>query len=182
MLKNLKNELNISIFSSIIYIILGIIIIANPVTTLAVVGYMLAIFSIVIGIAMIIINIGRIKEENNLLLGVLLLLMGTILLIYPGSFGVYISLVVGVWYIASSVTKIKLYANLKDVPGVNFILILIGSILTLILGVMFICTPLLSAVTLTMVSGIMMIIYAIIDIIEVITIKKHLKEIEKAIN
>ena len=181
MLKILKKELNISIITSIIYIILGIVVMCNPETTLDVVGKTIAILSILHGIAIAFINITNLREENTLVFGIISIVMGVILLAYPSSLSILISLGIGIWYIASSVTRIKFAVLLKDVKEVNWILILLGSILTLIIGISFIFTPLSSAVALTTVSGIMMIVYSVIDIFEIIFIKKHIKAIEKVL-
>ena len=181
MLKNVKKELNISIISSLIYIVIGIVIICNPQITVSIVGVSVAILSIVCGAVITIINIANIKEESSLLFGIFAIVMGIALLIYPNSLSILISLGIGILFIASSVTRLKFAVVLKDSKEVNSLIILISSIITLIIGISFIFMPLISAVTLTVVSAIMMIVYAIIDIFEVILIKKNIDKIEKVI-
>ena len=102
MLEIRKKELNLSIVVSIIYAILGFIIVANPVTTLNIVSYTVSISAIIYGIVITIINVANFKEEGNLLFGILLLVMGIALLIYPSSLNILISLGIGIWFIASS--------------------------------------------------------------------------------
>lgn len=179
MLEIAKKELNVSIIASIIYIILGFIIISNPVTTLNIVSITVAISSIVYGIVITIINIADLKEEGNLIFGILLVVMGIALLIYPRSLNVLISLGIGIWFITSSVSRIKFAALLKNAQGVNWIILLISAVITLIIGITFIFAPLTSAVSLTVASGILMIVYSICDIFEVIFIKRNLSKIEK---
>ena len=127
------------------------------------------------------INIKNLKNENTLIFGVLSIMIGIMLLAYPSSLNILISLSVGMWYVVSSATRMKFAVLLRKVPEINWILILIGSALTLIIGLTFIFTPLISAVALTEVSGIMMIVYSIIDIIEILFIKKHIKAVEKVL-
>ena len=181
MLKVLKKELNISIITSIIYIILGIVVISNPEATINVVGKTIAILLMLHGIAIAFLSIRNLREENTLVFGIISIVMGVILLAYPSSLSILVSLGIGIWYIASSVTRIKFAVLFKDVPEMNWILVLIGAILTLIIGISFVFTPLSSAIALTTVSGIMMIVYSVIDILEIIFIKKHIKEIEKTL-
>lgn len=178
MISNLKKELNVSIIASIAYILFGIVVLANPEITLGALGMTLGIFSVIYGIVLSIIGIANIREENSLIIGILLIILGITLLVYPNSLSILISIGVGLWYIVSSVAKIKFSVFLKEIPGTNWLLILIGSILTLFLGITFIFTPQISAVALTQVTGILMIVYSIIDIIEIITVKKHISEIE----
>lgn len=181
MLNIVKKELNISVVASLLYIALGIIVIAFPEQTLTVVSTIIAIFAIIYGIVLTIINIANIKEGRNLLLGVLLIVMGTALIIYPNSLNVLISLGIGIWFISISVSRIRFATFLREVAEINWLVVLISSIITLLIGISFIFTPLASAVALTTISGILMIIYSIVDIFEVIFIKRNIEAIEKVI-
>ena len=181
MLKLFKKELNISMLSSLIYIVLGIVIISKPEETMSIVGKSVAILAIVYGVINTIINIVNIKEESSLLFGVFTIVMGIALLIYPNTLGILLSLGIGIWFIASSVTRLKFAVLLKDVREINWLIVLAGSIITLIIGISFIFTPLASAITLTTVSGVMMIGYSLIDIFEIIFIKRNIKAIEKVL-
>lgn len=181
MLEIMKKELNVSIIASIIYVILGFIIVSNPQTALNIVSYTISISAIIYGIVITVINIANLKEEGNLIFGILLIVMGIALLIYPSSLNVLISLGIGIWFIASSVSRIKFATLLKDVQGINWIIILVSAVITLMIGVSFIFAPLASAVTLTTISGILMIVYSICDIFEIIFIKRNISEIEKAL-
>ena len=147
MLKLFKKELNISMLSSLIYIVLGIVIISKPEETMSIVGKSVAILAIVYGVINTIINIVNIKEESSLLFGVFTIVMGIALLIYPNTLGILLSLGIGIWFIASSVTRLKFAVLL----------------------------------TLTTVSGVMMIGYSLIDIFEIIFIKRNIKAIEKVL-
>ena len=180
-LKIIKKELNISIISSIIYIILGIIIVLNPETTLNIVSTTISVLAIIYGMIMTIINIANIREEGNLIFGILLVVMGIALLIYPNSLNVLISLGIGIWFISSSVSRIKFAVLLKDIKELNWLIVLISAIITLLIGISFIFTPLSSAVALTTASAILMIVYSIIDIFEILFIKKNIKIIEKVL-
>ena len=181
MLDIVKRELNVSIISSIIYIIIGAIIIANPAITLTIVSTSLAVLSIIYGIIITIINIANIRDGGHLIFGVMLIVMGIALFIYPGSLNVLISLGIGIWFITSSVSRIKFAVLVKDADGINWLIILISAIFTLIIGISFIFAPLTSAVALTAASGILMIAYSILDICEVIFIKRNIKAVEKAL-
>lgn len=181
MLQIIRRELNVSIIASLIYLILGVIIVLNPESTLNIVSMSISILSIICGIVISIINIANLKEEGNLILGILLLVMGIALLIYPNSLSVLISLGIGIWFISSSVSRIKFATILKEVEEVNWLIVLVNAIITLIIGISFIFAPLASAVTLTALSGILMIIYAVCDIFEIVFIKRNIKTIENSL-
>ena len=176
-----KKELNVSIVSSIIYIILGIVIVLNPEQTLKSIGIAIAWFSIIFGIIFTIINITKLKKEGSLLFGIILIVIGIALLIYPNSLNLLISLGVGIWFISSSVSRIKVAIMLKNAKEINWLIILIPAIITLTVGLAFVFAPLASAVTLAIITGVLMIVYALIDIFEIVFMKKNIKEIEKVL-
>ena len=178
MLDMLKKELNISIVASIIYIVLGVIVVFNPLTALGVTGMVVSISAIIYGIIITIINIANLKEEGNLSFGILLVVMGIALFIYPNSLNILISLGIGIWFITSSVGRIKFAMRIKEVHDVNWLVILICAIITLIIGISFIFTPLSTAVGVTIFSGISMIVYGIFDISQIIFIKRNLNIIK----
>lgn len=181
MLEIVKKELNISIISSIVYAVLGIVVVANPEVTLAVVSTIVAILSIIYGVIVSIINIANIKEGGNLILGIMLIVLGISLLIYPNSLSILISLGIGIWFISSSVNRIKFAVLLKNVQEINWLIILCSAILTLLIGISFIFIPLASAITLTTIGGILIIVYSVCDIFEVIFIKRKIDVIEKVL-
>lgn len=181
MLRIIKNELSLSIITSIVYFILGIIIIINPGLTIGMISTMISILSIIYGITISIINIVDIKSSENLVLGILLILLGVILLIYPVSLSILISLSIGIWFISSSVNRIKIAILLKGVEGFNWLMVLFSAIITLLVGMTFIFSPLVSAITLTIFGGILMMVYSACNIFEIIIIKKNIKTIEKAL-
>ena len=179
MLDIIKKELNVSIISSIIYIILGIIIILYPLTALTTVSIIIAVLSMIYGVIIAAINISNLKNGGSPIFGIILIFIGVALLMYPRSLNILISLVVGFWFISSSINRIKLAIMVKGNKEVNWIVILLLGIITLLIGISFVFTPLASAVTLAVVSGILMIAYSICDIIEIVFIKKNIKTIQK---
>ena len=176
-----KVILLIAIITSIVYIVLGVIIVSNPETTINIVGTIIAVLAIIYGLIVAIINMAKIKEENSLVIGVILIVMGIALLIYPNSLSILISLGIGIWYITSSITRLRYALLLKGVPEVNWKIVLIGAIITLVIGIIFVFAPLASALALTAFSGIMMIIYSVIDLAEIVLIKKNMKDIEQVL-
>ncbi len=177
----LKKELNISIIASIVYIILGTVITVRPQTTLFVVSTIVAVSALVYGVITTIISIANIKEEGNLTFGILLIVLGIALLIYRDSLNILISLGIGIWFISGSVNRIKLAVRTKDSTEFKWVIIFYSAIVTLLIGISFIFSPLASAINLTTVSGVLMIIYSALDIFEVIFIKRNIRAIEKVL-
>lgn len=181
MLKVIKKELNVSIITSLVYIAIGIIVILNPEKIINIVGTSIAILAILYGVIITIINVRNIKEETSLIFGIFAIVMGVALLIYPSSLSILLSLAIGIWFISSSVTRLKYAIIIKNVPEIKWTIVLVSALLTLMVGISFIFTPLASAVALTAISGVLMIIYSIVDLFEIFFLKKHLKDIEKVL-
>ena len=178
MIDTIKKELNISIISSIVYIILGIIIFKNPETMLHSISIAIALLAIIYGLIMTIINMSKIEDSTNLTFGILLIVVGISLLIYPNSLSILISLIIGIWFISSSVSRLRLAAMIKDTDEFNWKIILIISIITLLIGISFVFTPLASAIALARITGVLMIIYSVCDISEIVFIKKNITAIQ----
>ena len=178
MLKIFKRELNLSIVTSLIFIALGVVIIAYPEKTIDITNMVFAALAIISGAVISIINIANFEEQGNLVFGILLVVIGIALLIYPNSINILIALGLGIWFISSSVNRIRFAVLLKKVQSIKWIKVLVSAIFTLAIGISFVFMPLASTIALTTVSGVLMIIYALIDLFGVFFIKKHMKTIE----
>ncbi len=184
MIKKLKQFVNYSIFSSILFIILGGLMSLFPELSLSVFSYFIAMMGIIFGIYLIILDI---MNRNNLIpidtmiSGILLLIFGILLFMYPGTLNMLIPIVLGIWFIVSGVNQLKISGYIKEVSNSSFILTILCGIISIICGVVFIFNPLTSSSVVTMVSGMFIIIFSISNIVDAIVFKKHIKKIEKEI-
>lgn len=182
MIKKLNNFINSSILVSILFILLGIIMILFPKTSLTIFAYLIAILLIINGIYLIILD-SRMRNLfipiDTFLSGILSTLLGIIQIIYPNTLKIIIPITLGTYFIASSIVKMRLALSLKEFGNSSWMLTLILAILSIICGIILILNPTITSITITLFSGIMMIIYAISDIIDMVLFKKHIKEINK---
>ena len=182
MKKKINYYINLSIITSILFIILGIIVMIFPKTTLGIFTYSISIIAIISGIYFIIFEI---KNKNNILttgfslLGTFLLLLGIIILFHPKSIAILIPICLGIWFITSSVTKLRFVEILKQEDEGLWILAIIVNILSIICGLIFIINPISSSEIITSMFGIIIIIYSISDICEMMVFKKNIKKIDK---
>ena len=185
MIKKINKYINTTLISSILLLILGAIMILFPETTLNITSYCIAIISLLLGIYLIIIDINIEKPlffPNTSLSGIILSILGIILLAHPKSLFILIPIVLGIWFIISSITKINYIQTLKYINKSLWISSIITTILSIICGLIFIINPLRSAAVVTTFFGIIMIIYSICDIYEIIIIKRNVNKIDKEIN
>lgn len=182
MVKKINKYINVSIATSILFALLGIIILLFPKTTLNIFSYATAIILIMTGIYLLILDI---RTRNNLFymessfFGILLLVLGFIIIVHPSAFTVLIPLVLGIWFITSSVLKFRFSTFLRRDNFGLWVLTLLITILSIVCGVIFILNPIESSKIITSYFGLIMVIYSIADVVDMIIFKMNMKKISK---
>lgn len=184
MLKKINKYFNLSISSSILFIILGIIILIFPNLSLNIFSYIMGIFTIILGIYLIILemkyrNIYALIDTS--LSGILSIIVGIIILIYPKTIAIFIPIVLGIWFIISSFMKLRISHYLKYINSSLYLSTIIINILSIICGIIFIINPLTSSTVITIYIAILLIIYSISNLSETIILKKNINDIGKHI-
>lgn len=176
--KALKKTGIVSIIESVIFIILGVILVCEPDIALKVISYILGISFILTGIVMIIrylqINKNYFEFYNyELIYGLMAIVIGFITIYYSSIIETILRVIIGIWIIYSSFIKLALSLKMKNIGISAWIY---SSILAI---VMFGCGLyiILNSGTILATIGIVMIIYSIIDIIEDILCIIHIKEV-----
>lgn len=182
MLKKINKYFNLSIASSILFIILGIIILIFPKISLSIFSYLIGISAILLGIYLIYLEVryGSIFTLiDTSLSGILSILLGISILIYPKTVAIFIPIVLGIWFIMSSFMKLRISYYLKYISGSLYLSTLIMNILSVICGIIFIINPLTSSTVITIYIAILLIIYSISNLSEIIILKKNINNIDK---
>lgn len=175
--KILKKTGYISMLESIIFAILGIVLIAKPEQTIKVISYILGACFILVGIYKIIVYI-QMKGKNDLynyplMYGVMAIVIGLIAIIYSTTIGTIFRIIIGIWIIYSSVIRLSSSFKLKALKSNIWIYTLIIAIIMLACG-LYIA---LNEGTIIITIGILMLIYAVMDIVENIIFLRHVNDI-----
>lgn len=175
--KILKKSGYASIVESIIFAILGIVLIIKPEETVKLISYILGVGFILVGIYKII-NYIQMKGKDdlynyNLIYGVMAIVIGLIAIIYSSTIGAIFRIIVGIWIIYSSVVRASASLKLRTLKSNIWIYTLIISILMFICG-LYIA---LNEGTIVVTIGILMLVYAVMDIIENIIFLRNVKKI-----
>lgn len=182
MIKKLNSFINSSICISIMFIIIGVIMVLMPKMSLEILGVILSVVLIINGIILMITDI---KLNNNFIpvdmlpASMLSILLGIMMLIYPNVLSIIIPLMLGTWFIMTSIFKIRLTLYLSKIQNTPWILLMLISILSIVCGFILILNPIDSSVAITLFIGIVIIVYAISDIINMIVLKRNIKNIAK---
>ena len=107
------------------------------------------------------------------------ILLGIMMLIYPNILSIIIPLMLGTWFIMTSIFKIRLTLYLSKIQNTPWLLLMLISILSIVCGFILILNPIDSSVAITLFIGIVIIVYAISDIINMIVLKRNLNKLTK---
>ena len=155
-----------SILTSIAIGILGLIILFNPNETIALLSLILGIIIMIIGIGKIISYIILRKESNfsnyDLIYGIIAIVISIIMLANANAFATIVRVIIGIWIAYTGIMKLIYALNLKSLSSSSWIAVMIMAIITIIAGIYIA----IDSSILIMVFGVFLIAYAVIDIIE----------------
>lgn len=155
-----------SILTSIAIGILGLIILFNPNETIALLSLILGIIIMIIGIGKIISYIILRKESNfsnyDLIYGIIAIVISIIMLANANAFATIVRVIIGIWIAYTGIMKLIYALNLKSLSSSSWIAVMIMAIITIIAGVYIA----IDSSILIMVFGVILIAYTVIDIIE----------------
>lgn len=176
-MRNLFKEAGyLSILCSVLFLILGIMLIINPEIIAQVVFYIIGGIFIVLGISkMISYYISKNKDDfynYNSVVGIMYLLLGLFIIIFGPAIISFFSVIIGVWIIANGINKINFSFKMKDSGVKYWFLSLIISILMLTVGIYIIFVP----GTLLATLGIILVVYSIMEIVENIIFMINMKK------
>ncbi|MBR1802383.1 MAG: DUF308 domain-containing protein [Clostridia bacterium] len=165
-----------SILESVIFAILGAILIWKPEGTVKVISYILGIIFIVAGLYKIIHYLstkGKYDFYNyDLIYGLLACILGIVTIIYSTTIGSIFRIIIGIWIIYSSLIRLSASMKLRTITSRMWIYSLVLAIAMLICGLY----VTLNAGAIVVTIGAMMIVYSVIDIIEDIIFMRNVKE------
>ena len=111
----------------------------------------------------------------ELLTGTITFISGIFLIIYRTELINLFPIILGVWIIVSNLFKLQLSINLSVLKENGWILLVLMSILMIIFGITLITKPFSSAVAITTISGILLLVSEIVSLFESIYVVRKLK-------
>lgn len=180
MIKKINKFVDLSIIASIIFTIIGLCLIIFPDVSLNIMTYVIGGLFLIFGIYLFTINYNSLILTDMIFFGVMMVLLGVILIVYPKLIAQLIPIVLGIWFITDSIVKIRISLSLKDYDDTPWVLTLVLSIISMLCGVVFILHPLASSEVITTFIGALIMIYALSDIIDMFMFKKHINDVIKS--
>lgn len=166
-----------SIVTSLIFGTIGLIMIYNPKTTMQFISTLLGLFFVIVGVIKVInyfISRGNSTLfTNDIAWGLIAVIIGLVTMVYSSTIENILRIMVGIWIIYSGFTRFGLSLRLKNVNDKLWTLVLILSVLMIVGGLYVTFYPGALIVTL----GVIILIYAIMDLIESFIFMKNMKNI-----
>ena len=180
MLKTINKYLNVSIVLSILFGIIGIILIVWPKTSLETFAYIIGAVLLVYGTFNFIdsFTVNPVFCLPQMTTSVLSALLGILIFLNPNIFESLLPIVLGIFFIINGSFKARMSFVLKNVDS-SWVLSLVTSILMIVCGVVVLIYPQGSALVITSLIGIVMLVYAVSDIIDMCVFKSKIKDVSK---
>ncbi len=169
-----------SIILNILFLLFGIIVYSNPRVSLELLGIFLGVYFIIFGLYAIFEFIAR--DNNplyglNILWGILAIIVGLLAIINPFGISTILTFTLGIYLIIISISKIIDAFKLRKYKYDGWALILVISIILLIFGIFIIINPIISAMEITEVTGIFIILASILEICNSIMLYSKAKDV-----
>ena len=182
----LKKVFNISIISSVLLFLFGLVLAVNAEGFIKSITVAIGVVLLLIGVFPVI-DYFRYRKDGlgasvGLISGIFSIVCGLMLLINEDLLMILIPVFIGVWMIINGINKIQVSFEIKDLGEKSWIITFIYSILIMVLGGYFIVNPISGATTVTSFIGIILCIYAVLDIIDCVIIKVKVKSYKKEID
>ena len=174
-----------SIFSSIGLAILGLLLIFQSEITIMSISYIVGAILVALG-TLATINYVKGKETNNkkeidIIYATVCIILGILVICNPQGIASLLPFIIGLVIIITSATKLQYGIELKRQSNSLWKTTVILSIITMLCGVLLIFNPFQGAIFITKVVGTLILVYAILDIISTLSIKRTVNKLHKSI-
>ena len=182
-MKNVKETFNTisigTIIIDVLIVVLGIFFMVNPSVGLESALLLIGVLLLISGICAIIKYIMNPKRffRYELGYGIISIIAGLFAILKPFKVATLIVALIAIWLIISSVIKLMLALELRKLKDVTWIFDLTVFVLTIILGILILVNPFSSTMILSVYVGVLLTMYASMDIVEQFFIRKRIKTI-----
>ena len=173
----IKSFINSAIIMAVAFIILGLVFIFFPEGSLDTIRWITAIFFLAAGAYMLAANAGsKHPMFGATVLGAVLLILGLVFAVNEGVMNIF-PIILGAWFIISSMSTIRYATALQSTNARTWAAF--TSVLSIICGILLIINPWGGQIAMMTFAGIMMLIYAVSSLIDLITLKNNLNDLNK---
>jgi uncharacterized membrane protein HdeD (DUF308 family) len=164
------------ILRAVVALLFGIMALISAEFTLLFLVYLFGAYVLLDGILAIIVSLQERSSSSRwwvlFLLGIVGIIVGVLSFIHPGNVALVIFYLVGIWLIISGIFGILSAFTLRAAGGEG--LLVIGGIISIIVGIIFLIRPTSSILTIVWLLGVFALVYGIIQIVRAIQLRSLL--------
>ena len=173
------------LLSSILLAILGLLLIFQSEFTIFSISYIVGGILVGIGVFTLINYFRNINssyaKELDIIYGIVSIVLGVLIIKHPKAIASVIPLIIGAVIIISSAAKLQYSLDLKKNKNDLWKVTMGIAVLTILCGTLLIFNPFAGAVYITKIVGVLIFVYALLDIISTLTLKNTVSQIHTAI-
>lgn len=174
-----------SIISSVVLIALGLLLIFQSEATIISIAYIIGGILVAIGALALIKYVKGTnkanKNELDIVYGIVTIILGILVIQNPEAIASIIPIVLGISIIINSANKLQYAFELKANENRLWKTTMVIAIISTLCGIVLLFNPFKGAVMFTKLVGIFIVVYAILDMISTITIKRNVTILHNAI-
>lgn len=181
MLDIFNNYIKMTILSSILYLIFGLLLFFNPEGVIVSISIVIGVLGIIFGTFELILYY-KTHSHAALVSGLFALIAGIVLVTNTNILATIIPMLMGIALILQGVKKLEIAALFKEQNSSNWTYMFIAAALTLICGLILFINPILGAIIAIKYIGLLVSIYAVISIADSFIFKDKIKQVNKVID
>lgn len=179
----LKKATVTNLISTVVFLVIGIILVTTPITVLSVITYVVEVTLVIWG-AITIINYVRVESRYDVFScgfaqGIVYILLALFLIVNPNIITTILPICIGILIVFGSLSRIQIAIKLSAWGQRASAIYMFLAILMFALGLVIICNPFETAAVIVQMLGAGIVIYAILDIIQSIGILKFLNKMDR---
>ncbi len=176
--KGFKHLYNVSLFTSIVVLAVGIFLFLKPDTVVDIIAVIVGIMFLIPGVTSLV-DYFKEKNQASLITGIITILVAIVIMAYRKIIASILPFIFGIFFVVNGITRLQYALEVKREYDLKDSRPILMALLIIICGVIFIIYPLTVAETAFQVMGLFLCIYALLDISNHVMVKKSINEASK---
>lgn len=172
--KGLNRLYNVSLFTSVVVLAIGIFLFINPGTVMDIIAVIVGILFLIPGVTALV-DYFKEKNQASLFSGIILILISIIIIAYRKLIESIFPFIFGIFFVINGINRLQYALSVRKEYKIGDSRPLFMAILIMLCGVIFIIYPLTVAETAFQIMGLFLCIYSILDIVNHMVVKKDIK-------
>lgn len=176
--KTINKLYSISLFTSVVILALGIFLFIKPGTVIDIIALVVGILFLIPGVTELV-DYFKNKNQASLVTGIITVIVAIILMAYRRLIASVLPFVFGIFFVINGINRLQYASQVKKEFGLQDSKPFFMALLITITGIIFIIYPFTVAEVAFQMMGLFLCIYAILDIVNTVVIKKEVVNVGK---